>query len=55
MQLCYPIHWLEEVLDIMIKPEYHCYLTSDSANGYWVIPIKWGDENKMGFITPNGQ
>lgn len=49
------IHRLEEVLDTIIKPGYNCYLTSDAANGYWAIPMKWGNENKTGFMTPNGQ
>lgn len=51
----YPVHRLDEVLDTIIKPGYDCYFSSDAANGYWAIPMKQGDENKTGFMTPNGQ
>jgi len=51
----YPVHRLEEVVDILIKPEFTVYFTSDAANSYWGIPMRITDINKTGFLTPNGQ
>ena len=51
----YPMHHLEEVVDMLIKPKYTTFFTSDASNGYWAIPMKSSDCNKTGFITPNGQ
>ncbi|SLM39126.1 hypothetical protein LPUS_09585 [Lasallia pustulata] len=51
----YPMHRLEEVLDILIKPRFSCYFSTDVSNSYWVVPIKAGDEYKAGIITPHGQ
>ena len=51
----YPMHRLEEVIDILMKPRHDTYFTSDAANGYWAIPMKPEDCNKTGFLTPNGQ
>lgn len=50
----YPIHRLEEVLDIIIKPRLDTYMTADAANGYWAVPMKESDCNKTGVLTPNG-
>ena len=51
----YPMHRLEEVVVILVKPGRNVFFKSDAANGYWAIPMKQGDENKTGFIAPNGQ
>ena len=51
----YPMHRLEEVLDILIKPRFSCYFSTDASNSYWAVPIKAGDEYKAGIITPHGQ
>ena len=51
----YPMHRLEEVMDILMKPRHNTYFTLDAANGYWAIFMKPEDCNKTGFLTPNGQ
>ncbi|SLM34951.1 Ribonuclease H-like domain [Lasallia pustulata] len=51
----YPMHRLEEVLDILIKLRFSCYFSTDASNSYWAVPIKAGDEYKAGIITPHGQ
>ncbi|SLM37531.1 Retrotransposon gag domain [Lasallia pustulata] len=51
----YPMHRLEEVLDVLIKSRFSCYFSTDASNSYWAVPIKAGDEYKAGIITPHGQ
>ena len=51
----YPMHRLEEVLNILIRPQYKVHFSTDAANGYWAIPMKYSDINKTGIITPSGQ
>lgn len=51
----YPIYHLEEVVNTVIKPKYIVYFSSDTSNGYWAISLKKSDQNKTGFLTPNGQ
>lgn len=51
----YPVHRLEEVLEVLIKPGFGVYFSTDAANGYWAIPMKTEHINRTGFITPNGQ
>lgn len=49
----YSMHRLEKVLNIIIKPGYDVYFIADASNGYWVVPIKESDCNKIGFVTLN--
>ena len=51
----YLMHYLEEVIEIVIKPRYRMYFSLDASNGYWAILLRKGDANKTGFLTPNGQ
>lgn len=51
----YPMHHLEEVIAILIKPKFRVYFSSDASNGYWAVITKAEDRNKTGFLTPNGQ
>ena len=51
----YPMHHLEEVVGLLIKPKYKVYFSSDASNGYWAIMTRPQDQNKTGFLTPNGQ
>lgn len=51
----WPMHRIEDVIDVMIRPRYLVYFSSDASNSYWAIPMKPGDEYKTGVITPNGQ
>lgn len=51
----YPVHCLEEIIDIVIKAGFKVFFLSDAVNGYWGIPMKESDCNKTGFLTINGQ
>ena len=51
----YPVHNLEQTLDIIIQPGFDVYFNSDAANGYWIISMKVEDCNKTGLLTLNGQ
>ena len=51
----YPMHHLEEVTTTLIRPNMRVFFCSDAANGYWAITTKKEDQNKTGFLTPNGQ
>lgn len=51
----YPMHHLEEVMAILMKPRHRVYMSSGAANGYWAIPVKTADKKKTGFLAPNGQ
>ena len=51
----WPIHCIKDVVDTVIKPQFHTYSMSDAANGYWAILIKQGDEYKTRVLTPNRQ
>lgn len=51
----YPVHSMDEVLDLVIKLQYHVYFTGDVSWSYWAIPIKPGDEHKTRVVTPHGQ
>ena len=51
----YPMHHLEEVIAILIKPKFRAFFSSDASNSYWAITTKAEDRNKTGFLTPNGQ
>lgn len=51
----YPVHRLEETIDVVIKPGFKVFFSSDAANGYWGIPMKESDCNKTGFLTRNRQ
>ena len=51
----YPVHSMDEVIDIVLSPEHRIFFTGDASWSYWAIPIRPGDEFKMGTITPHGQ
>lgn len=51
----YPMHQIKEVLDILIKPKFNCYFSTDTFNRHWAVPMKKGDEYKAGILTPHGQ
>jgi hypothetical protein len=51
----YPMHNLEEVLDVLVKPTFVVFFSSDAANGYWAVPLRKGDEHKAAITAPNGQ
>ena len=51
----WPIHRIEDVIDVFIQPEFLSWFVSDAFNGYWAIPIKEEAEYKTGIITPHGR
>ena len=51
----YPMHHLDEVLALLIRPKYWVFFNLNASNGYWAITTKAEDQNKTGFLTPNGQ
>jgi len=51
----YPMHRMEEVIEILMKEKFSVYFSTDASHGYWAIPLKVEDWNKTGFLTPNGQ
>lgn len=55
IQLQYPVHRLEKTINIIIKPGFKVYFSSDTVNSYWEIPMKEFDCNKTRFLTPNRQ
>jgi hypothetical protein len=51
----YPVHSLDEVVDVVLKDKFSVYFSADASCGYWAIPVKPGDEFKTAVITPHGQ
>lgn len=51
----YPMHRIEEVIEVVVVPGYTTFFSTDATNGYWAVPIRPGDEYKTGFTTPHGQ
>lgn len=50
----YPCPRLEQIVYTILKKGKRYFFTTDAANSYWVIPIRRGDETKLGFVTPYG-
>lgn len=51
----YPMHYIEEIIDTIIRPKHYYYFITNASNGYWAIWMKSGDEYKTGFMTFHGQ
>jgi len=51
----YPGHRIEEVIDIIVKPKFKVFFSSDASNGYWAVLVRPGDEHKCAIVTPHGQ
>ena len=43
---------IEQIIHTITKKEKSWFFTADAANSYWAIPVRPGDEHKLGFFTP---
>lgn len=50
----YPFPRIEQIVHTICKKGKSWYFTADAANSYWAIPVRSGDEHKLGFVTPYG-
>ena len=50
----YPCPRLEQIVYTILKKGKRYFFTTDAANSYWAIPVRKGDETKLGFVTPYG-
>jgi len=50
----YPCPRIEQIIHTVQKKGKRFFFTSDAANSYWAIPVRKGDEHKLGFVTPYG-
>lgn len=50
----YPCPRLEQIVYTILKKGKRFFFTTDAANSYWAIPVRPGDETKLGFVTPYG-
>ena len=50
----YPCPRIEKIVHTICKKGKGWYFTADAANSYWAIPVRSGDEHKLGFVTPYG-
>ena len=48
----YPCPRLEQIVDTILKKRKQYFFTTDAANSYCAIPVRKGDETKLGFVTP---
>ena len=48
----YPCPRIEQIIYTVLKKGKRWLFTSDTANSYWAIPVRAGDETKLGFVTP---
>ena len=48
----YPCPRIEQIIHTVLKKGKKFFFTSDAANSYWAIPVRKGDEHKLGFVTP---
>jgi len=51
----YPSPRIEQITHNMTKNEMQYYSWFDTANAYWSVPLRKGDELKTGFTCPYGQ
>ena len=50
----YPCPRIEQIVHTIAKKGKSWFFTADAANSYWAIPVRAGDEHKLGFVTPYG-
>ena len=50
----YPCPRIEQIVHTITKKGKSWFFTADAANSYWAIPVRSGDEHKLGFVTPYG-
>lgn len=51
---CYPCPRIEQIVYTVLKKGKRYFFTTDAANSYWAIPVRPGDQTKLGFVTPYG-
>ena len=51
---CYPCPRIEQIIYTVLKKGKRYFFTTDAANSYWAIPVRSGNETKLGFVTPYG-
>ena len=54
-KLQYPMHQMEEVIEIVIKPKFKVFFGADAANRYCTIPMKLGHKYKTEIVMLYGQ
>ena len=50
----YPCPRIEQIVHTISKKNKRWFFTTDAANSYWAIPVRLGNEHKLGFVTPYG-
>jgi len=40
---------------VVVRPGFRYYFLTDVPNAYWAIPLRAGDEGRIGFVSPDGQ
>ena len=50
----YPCPRIEQIVYTIVKTGKQFFFATDAANSYWAIPVRPGNEPKLGFITPYG-
>ena len=50
----YPCPQIEQIVYTVLKKGKSFFYTTDAANSYRAIPVRSGDETKLGFVTPYG-
>lgn len=51
----YPMHTIDEVMEILMIDNHKVFMQADAANGYWAVPIRKEDIYKSAIIAPDGQ
>ena len=51
---CCPFPRTEQIVHTITKKGKSGFFTADAANSYWAIPVRSGDEHKLGFVTVYG-
>ena len=50
----YPCPRIKQMVHTIAKKGKSWLFTADATNSYWAIPVRSGDEHKLGFVTPYG-
>jgi len=50
----YPCPRIEQIIYTVLKKVKQFFFTRNTTNSYWAIPVRAGDEMKLGFLTPYG-
>ena len=50
----YPCSRIKQRVYTVLKKGKRYFFTTDAANSYWAIPVRPGDQTKLGFVTLYG-